>query len=666
MFQIQSISFLLLYFFVSLFFSLVRPSPNVDNSFSVYCPKSTCNGLEISYPFWRLDNYNSSAPQYCGYSGFGINCSKNEPHPIIYFSGDAFYVKRIDYKSYSLNLVDRDVFNVQCPRARYNLTLEKVPFHYSKFDSKLNFYFNCTEPLPHTLPAECLKSGRNRTYFYVGGTEPEDLNWFGICEEKVVATVTEKRSFQNDDWIGGFGRAMGEGFVLDWRSAMECVQCEKSDGRCGFNNSTQQFLCFCQDGTVKFDHCKGNKRDIRVKVAIGVAAAAFTAVVACVIFFLYHHRQKKSHAGSSLISRSILSYPSSTTDPEKSSHYFGVHVFDYNELEEATNNFDSNKELGEGGFGTVYKGKLRDGRVVAVKRLYENNFKRVVQFRNEIEIFTRLRHRNLVTLYGCTSRHGRELLLVYEYIPNGTVADHLHGERSKPGSLSWSTRMSISIETASALVFLHNSDVIHRDVKTNNILLDSNFCVKVADFGLSRLFPTDVTHVSTAPQGTPGYVDPQYHECYQLTSKSDVYSFGVVLIELISSLPAVDICRHRHEINLSNMAINKIQSNTLHELVDSSLGFDSNDKVKLMITAVAELAFQCLQNDRDLRPSMPEVLEALLGIQSMDKTPTEIGKPSPGDDAVLLKSHALSLSPASVISKWTSSSMSTTPASSTG
>ncbi|XP_004235780.1 LEAF RUST 10 DISEASE-RESISTANCEUS RECEPTOR-LIKE PROTEIN KINASE-like 1.2 isoform X2 [Solanum lycopersicum] len=663
MFQNQSNSFFFYYFFVSLFFSFVRSSAKNDSSSYAFCPKSTCNGVEISYPFWRLDNYNTSAPQYCGYPGFGINCSENQPLPIIYLPSDAFYVKSIDYKSYSLALVDADVFNVKCPRARHNLTLEKLPLKFSDSALKLTFYFNCTKNPGDALPAECLKSG---TYFYVGEIEPDDLNWFGICEEKVVTTVTKRRSFQNNDWIEGFGAAMGEGFVLDWRSASECGQCEKSEGRCGYNNSTHNLLCYCKDGTVKFKHCKGDKRDIRVKVAVGVTTAAFTAIVACVIFFLYYRRQKKSHAGSSLISRSILSYPSSTMDPEKASNYFGVHVFDYSELEEATNNFDSSKELGEGGFGTVYKGKLLDGRVVAVKRLYENNYKRVEQFRNEIEILTRLRHRNLVTLYGCTSRHGRELLLVYEYISNGTVADHLHGEFSKPGSLSWNTRMSISIETASALAFLHNSEVIHRDVKTNNILLDSNFCVKVADFGLSRLFPTDVTHVSTAPQGTPGYVDPQYHECYQLTSKSDVYSFGVVLIELISSLPAVDICRHRQEINLSNMAINKIQSNTLHELVDSNLGFDSNDMVKLMITAVAELAFQCLQNDRDLRPSMPEVLEALLGIQRMDKTATEIGKPSPGDDAGLLNNHALSLSPDSVISKWTSSSSSTTHASSIG
>jgi serine/threonine protein kinase len=275
---------------------------------------------------------------------------------------------------------------------------------------------------------------------------------------------------------------------------------------------------------------------------------------------------------------------------------------------------------------------------------------------NEIAILTRLRHQNLVSLYGCTSRHSRELVLVYEYVPNGTVADHIHGEYTKPGALPWPTRMKIALETASALTYLHASDTIHRDVKTNNILLDDNFCVKVADFGLSRLFPTDVTHVSTAPQGTPGYVDPEYHECYQLTGKSDVFSFGVVLIELISSMPAVDITRHRHEINLSNMAINKIQNHTLHELVDQSLGFKSDYTVQRMITAVAELAFQCLQHDKDLRPSMAEVLEALQDIQNKDYTKDEAEEMGiAADDVGLLKKDLPPLSPDSALN-WISTS----------
>lgn len=304
-------------------------------------------------------------------------------------------------------------------------------------------------------------------------------------------------------------------------------------------------------------------------------------------------------------------------------------------------------------------GKLRDGRAVAVKRLYENNYKRVEQFMTEVDILTRLHHPYLVSLYGCTSRHSRELLLVYEYIPNGTVADHLHGERTKPDALPWPTRMKIAVETASALAYLHASDIIHRDVKTNNILLDNNFCVKVADFGLSRLFPLDVTHVSTAPQGTPGYVDPEYHECYQLTDKSDVYSFGVVLVELISSMPAVDITRHRHEINLSNMAINKIQSDALNELVDPSLGFESDYATRKMISAVAELAFQCLQSAKELRPCMEKVSEELKEIQNEDYNMVKAEEMDiPSDDVVLLKSGPLPLSPDTVTLTWNSSSTS--------
>ena len=258
---------------------------------------------------------------------------------------------------------------------------------------------------------------------------------------------------------------------------------------------------------------------------------------------------------------------------------------------------------------------------------------------NEIKILANLDHPNLVTLFGCTFGHTRELLLVYEYIPNGTIADHLHGQRSKPGKLSWHIRMNIVVETASALKFLHQKDIIHRDVKTNNIL-DNNFCVKVADFGLSRLFPDHVTHVSTAPQGTPGYVDPEYHQCYQLTKQSDVYSFGVVLVELISSLPAVDITRHRQEIKLSDIVINKIHSEALHELVDPSLVFESNFKVRKMINVVAELAFQCLQSSKEMRPSMEEVADTLKDIQSDGKQkikPELMDITGTVDDAVLLK-----------------------------
>ncbi|XP_030952575.1 LEAF RUST 10 DISEASE-RESISTANCE LOCUS RECEPTOR-LIKE PROTEIN KINASE-like 1.4 isoform X2 [Quercus lobata] len=376
---------------------------------------------------------------------------------------------------------------------------------------------------------------------------------------------------------------------------------------------------------------------------------------------------KSVPASSTNISRNNPSHPYPNSDLQKGSTYFGAHVFSYEELEEATNNFDPSKEIGKGGFGKVYYGKLHDGRVVAVKRLHENNMKRVEQFMNEVEILSKIRHQNLVALYGCTSQRSQELILVYEYVSNGTVADHLHGNRSKSGLLTWPVRLSIAIESAEALAYLHVSDVIHRDVKTNNILLDENFQVKVADFGLSRLFPTDVTHVSTAPQGTPGYVDPEYFQCYQLTQKSDVYSFGVVLMELISSLPAVDMNRHRQDINLVNMAVNKTQNNALHELVDPLLGFEKDYTVKKMTTSVAELAFRCLEKERDMRPSMDEVLEILRGIQNgneeMGAQKAEVVDIKAADDVRLLKNIPPPLSSDSVVTdKWVNSP--TTPHSS--
>ncbi|KAI4331494.1 hypothetical protein MLD38_029680 [Melastoma candidum] len=633
-------------------FCLVFAIPHLVLSETRYvaCASPTCGGNQFLYPFW----ISGKQPSYCGEPAFKIYCEDDRPTLLI--SGKNFTAKKVlSYYDNSLLLVDDITYREPCGLPLSNWNLDGTPFDVSPSNYDLYIFYNCTtQPPLSPYPVTCATAPSLHSFAFLYGELVDKTDSVGNygCRSVIRAPVDISRS-KSDVLRMTTIDIVKIGFLANW-TANNCSECGDSGGRCGFNDDNK-FACFCPDG-VHPKTCP-NDRNVRKWIGIGVGTGAgFLVLMSALLFALYTCRRKK-YGRASVISRGLFSKYSSRMDFEKGSFHYKVPIFDYDELAKATNNFDPAMELGDGGFGTVFKGKLRDGRVVAVKQLYEHNYKKLEQFMNEVDILARVQHRNLISLYGCTSRQSSRLLLVYEYISNGTVADHISGDLAKPGLPPWSTRLNIAIETAIAVVYLHASDIVHRDLKTNNILLDDNFTVKVADFGLSRLFPLDVSHISTAPQGTPGYVDPEYHQCYQLTEKSDVYSFGVVLLELISSLPAVDIMRHRHEINLSALAINKIQANALHELVDANLGFQSNENTREMITAVAELAFRCLQPRHEERPSMQEVLETLQQIQKCGckgEKPENVVDSS--DDAALLKNNPLMLSPDSVTTRWVSSS----------
>jgi serine/threonine protein kinase len=260
-------------------------------------------------------------------------------------------------------------------------------------------------------------------------------------------------------------------------------------------------------------------------------------------------------------------------------------------------------------------GKLRvDGRLVAVKRFEEYQPDIDLLFNTEVERLTELRHPNIVALYGCTRPLEKPRMLVYEYVENKDLEHHLRIARIF--HLPWNIRMNIAVEIASALKYIHALDIIHRDIKPSNILLNKDMHAKVGDFGIARHFHHDqIRYVKTNHiRGTPGYEDPEYIQTYQFSKKSDVYSFGVVLINLISSLEAIDINRGA-DCNLIPMAMEMIQNNALDKLVDGSLGFDSDPKVTDMITGVIELAVRCLEKCSKDRPSMDEVSERLEEIQ---------------------------------------------------
>ncbi|KAI9088645.1 hypothetical protein K1719_029759 [Acacia pycnantha] len=650
-------------FFILILWVLIRTTLcDVNPNFQACEPQTCGNGPTITYPFYIQDKQDPS----CGFPLFGLVCASNG-FPMLNLSNTFYIVDEIFYHNQSLR-VSNSNFPISnstiCLSPSNNLTLD-YPYILAPNQKKVRLFFDCELPsLPEEIKENvwgCYEGNRTKSVLGMAvDDEAKKLKYANDnCGGGSMTTVVE-------DLEGGIREALGRGFLLksqNW-TASECEKCQSSGGRCGFLILTDAFgfRCFCRDRIHHVGcHSGAGKRASKLGLGLGLGIGVPWMITMGMIVWWWRRRKYGD-------SDSINRY-GGHSNMEGSNVYFGIPVFSYAELEAATNNFDPSTELGDGGFGAVYYGKLEDGREVAVKRLYEQNYKQVEHFMNEVKILTRLHHKNLVSLYGCTSRHSRELLLVYEFIPNGTVAHHLHLHRDpkRPTVLPWSTRMKIAVQTARALVYLHASDIIHRDIKTNNILLDEGFNVKVADFGLSRSFPTDVTHVSTAPQGTPGYLDPEYHHCYQLTSKSDVYSFGVVLIELITSMAAVDMSRDSESINLSSLAVRKIQRSELSELVDPSLGFESDGEVKRMVILVSQLAFRCLQPNKELRPSMEEILDTLERIQSGSdgsdrvKEPPRLPPESPSwDEAGLLKNtNPPPRSPNSVADKW--GSQSTTP-----
>ncbi|XP_017974273.1 PREDICTED: wall-associated receptor kinase-like 8 [Theobroma cacao] len=292
-------------------------------------------------------------------------------------------------------------------------------------------------------------------------------------------------------------------------------------------------------------------------------------------------------------------------------------IFTSKELDKATDYFNKNRVLGQGGQGTVYKGMLVDGRIVAVKKSKVVDAEKVEEFINEVVILSQINHRNVVKLLGCCLET-EVPLLVYEFIPNGTLFQYLH-DQSEEFPLSWDTRLRIAKEIAEALSYLHSAasiPIYHRDIKSSNILLDEKYRAKVSDFGTSRSISIDQTHLTTHVQGTFGYLDPEYFQSSQFTEKSDVYSFGVVLVELLTSEKPISLERAEEGRSLATHFILSMEENQLFDIVDARVTKQAKDGEVVM---VAKLAYRCLSLCGRKRPTMKEVameLERILSLQN--------------------------------------------------
>lgn len=364
-----------------------------------------------------------------------------------------------------------------------------------------------------------------------------------------------------------------------------------------------------------------NKHDHNKSFAIGGAAggAAGFALVAAICVAV-HQRKKKTPGSYTNTSSWLPIYGNSHTTGTKSGgsgksssgniamaqglcRYFSLQ-----EMKHACNNFDESNVIGVGGFGKVYKGVIDNGFKVAIKRSNPQSEQGVNEFQTEIEMLSKLRHKHLVSLIGFCEE-GDEMCLVYDYMAHGTMREHLYKGNKPLDTLSWKQRLEICIGAARGLHYLHTGakyTIIHRDVKTTNILLDENWVAKVSDFGLSKTGPNmNNGHVSTVVKGSFGYLDPEYFRRQQLTEKSDVYSFGVILFEALCSRPALNPNLPKEQVSLADWVLLNKRKGTLQDIIDPNL----KGKIKPeSLNKFADAAEKCLSDHGLDRPSMNDLL----------------------------------------------------------
>ncbi|XP_027362798.1 LEAF RUST 10 DISEASE-RESISTANCE LOCUS RECEPTOR-LIKE PROTEIN KINASE-like 1.5 [Abrus precatorius] len=598
--SLNSLTLTILILFLIIFLSVsTSTSHNTCSSTST----STCPPFPPNPPFPF-----SSSPG-CGHPSFQFKCST--PHSLISINNISFSILTYNPNTPSILLTPLPRANTttctpfpSIPNRSINLS--STPFRISDAScSRLSFLHPCTAPNCTHCPDQChLINNPTHLLRHCTSTHHSPSDSPSTCQTDVLAFLDQ---------------ILKSGILLEWDQSQDpyftnCTTCRANNGLCGFNSShpAKPFLCFISHSTITPPWIHKIKPNRMAIFSLVIAFVSLLLLVSVAAVILRSARFKSSPAIQDPTALFLHNHRSLTLLPP---------VFTYEELVSSTNRFDPKRKIGDGGFGSVYLAHLRDGTIAAVKHLHRQHATAAFStksFCNEILILSSINHPNLVKLHGyCSDPRG--LLLVYDYVPNGTLAEHLHNRK---GSLTWQVRLDIALQTALAMEYLHFSvvpPVVHRDITSSNIFVERDMRIKVGDFGLSRLLVLQDTTSSsngfvwTGPQGTPGYLDPDYHRSFRLTEKSDVYSFGVVLLELISGLRAVDQTRDKREMALADLVVSRIQMGQLHQVLDPFLKRQGDNDA---VNAVAELAFRCVAADKDDRPDSKEVVEELKRVRT--------------------------------------------------
>ncbi|CAL2232358.1 unnamed protein product [Prunus armeniaca] len=591
----------------------------------------SCGRQNISYPFYIPGRQES----FCGYPGFQLSCHGDgeDAYPLLRLSGNNYTIHNIDYQNKSLlvsnSLLSGYLSSTACNdniSSLHNITFPNDQYKLASNQADFFLLYNCNSSVVESFPkykVGCFDQGTNKTRSNTSvlALPRDEYPKFGShkCGGEVVVAHAG-RGGENGE-VGLIQEVLSRGFELNW-FASDCSSCQNSGGRCGFNYTTYHFRCLCPRTTHSV-RCRDDEGNSLRRLKIGlVAAVAAIVALGAIVCCLYWNNQRKN---GQIVEAFLRSYEA-----------LQVRRYHYSDVKKMTNSFK--EKLGQGGYGSVYKGKLNNGCLVAVKVL--NKLKgNGEEFMNEVAATSRTSHVNIVSLLGYCFE-GSKRALIYEFMPNGSLEKLIFDADTPKGDhdhhLGWEALDEISLGIARGLEYLHrgcNTRILHFDIKPHNILLDENFTPKISDFGLAKICNRKESIVSMlGARGTAGYIAPEVF-CRNfggVSHKSDVYSYGMMLSVMVGGRRNINAeAEDTSEIYFPHWIYKRLE-------LDEELGLPSiiNEEDKERARKLIIVSLWCIQTDPSNRPSMKEVIDMLEGSVDCLQVPPKPYLSSPPKSAV--------------------------------
>ncbi|XP_042503134.1 LEAF RUST 10 DISEASE-RESISTANCE LOCUS RECEPTOR-LIKE PROTEIN KINASE-like 2.1 [Macadamia integrifolia] len=604
--------------------TVIQEAKALNPKFEAFRPQSCGGGPNISYPFWTP----LIQKPFSGHPGFKITCFGNKPGLMISGDNHKYHIRNIFYPNKSLLLVNAEAVRDDCHLPRHNLTLNGTPFSVAHTSVNLFFFYNCSRSIPSayhsfTFNVTCASKVTGTHSFAVFEHHlglPNMKYSLQTCKSTVSVPIEIYGTKNSRVIVGGknYSDLLRRGFQLKWSVSSNCSQCEASGGRCGYYRN--MFWCFCPSGA-SGQNCTGVPVSVitlnwRSKLAIGSSCIVGTTLMT----ILVHYRWKLSLSGLMSFwkkrTRNIQNFEGNTQNVEAFLRNYGTLApkrYNYSDIKKITSSFK--EKLGQGGYGSVFKGKLPDGRLVAVKIL--NNPKgNGEEFINEVASISKTSHVNIVTFFGfCFD--GSKRALIYEFMSNGSLEKFIYDKKLVKicPHLGWDKLHQIAFGIAQGLEYLHsgcNTRILHFDIKPHNILLDEDFCPKISDFGHAKQCPGKDSIISMADaRGTVGYIAPEVfsQNFGGVSHKSDVYSYGMMVLEMVGGRSNIDAgFDHTSEIYFPHWMYEHIGQSEYLKL-DMITKEEEEEKARKMVL----VGLWCINVDPVNRPSMNRVVDMLKG-----------------------------------------------------